>query len=88
MMALKRRWWLRGKMNQLLPANIQLQLDLDVVSDQYYLKEFTEGIDNYQHCHEEFFDYFLDPKPVDLSACLTQYTSQKDTKITSVYIFI
>ena len=57
MMALKRRWWLRGKMNQLLPANIQLQLDLDVVSDQYYLKEFTEGFDNYQHCHEEFLRY-------------------------------
>ncbi len=55
---LGKRWWLRAKMNHLLPENVYTQMDLDLVSDQYYLKEFTEGFDNYRHCNREFLNYF------------------------------
>ncbi len=71
---LKRRWWLRGKMNQLLPKDIRLQLDLDIVSDQYYLKEFTEGLDNYQHCHKEFLRYFKRGLSTDEDSLLREST--------------
>jgi LPS-assembly protein len=34
------RYWFRSKINQALPAEISLKLDLDYVSDRDYLKEF------------------------------------------------
>lgn len=34
------RYWFRSKINQTLPANMDLKMDLDWVSDRDYLKEF------------------------------------------------
>ncbi|MDL1956651.1 MAG: LPS assembly protein LptD [Candidatus Desulfofervidus auxilii] len=54
----KNRWWLRSKQDQMLPGGIYAQLDIDLVSDKDYLKEFTEGLNNYRYCDKEFFRYF------------------------------
>jgi len=54
----KRRWWWRSKQEHVLPGNIYAQLDLDLVSDQDYLREFTEGFNNYRQCNREFLRYF------------------------------
>lgn len=37
------RYWLRGRADQALPADITAKADLDYVSDQDYLREFGEG---------------------------------------------
>lgn len=49
------RYWLRGKMNQPLPAGVTAKLDLDIVSDQDYLHEFRNNADGYKKTN----DYFL-----------------------------
>lgn len=38
------RYWLRSRIDQQLPYNIELKLDTDYVSDQDYLKEFGGGL--------------------------------------------
>jgi len=37
------RYWLRGSHHQKLPSDIQARLDLDIVSDQDYTREFKNG---------------------------------------------
>ncbi|MBW2066404.1 MAG: LPS-assembly protein LptD [Deltaproteobacteria bacterium] len=38
------RYWLRGKADQSTPTDIDVRGDLDLVSDQDYLREFTGGL--------------------------------------------
>ncbi len=38
------RYWLRGRADQKLPFGMDARLDLDYVSDQDYLKEFTQSL--------------------------------------------
>lgn len=45
------RYWLRGRFNQLLPDDIWARGDIDYLSDQDYLKEFSGGL------------YGSDPRP-------------------------
>ncbi len=40
----KTRYWLRGRADQNLPLGMDARVDLDYVSDQDYLKEFTGGL--------------------------------------------
>jgi len=37
------RYWFRTKMDQALPGDVKAMLDLDIVSDQDYLHEFSDG---------------------------------------------
>jgi len=39
----RERWWFRMKSDQELPAGFRAKLDLDLVSDQDYLREFRRG---------------------------------------------
>lgn len=49
------RWWLRGKFDQDLPAGFFLRSDIDLVSDQDYLREFADGPQGFNATN----DYFL-----------------------------
>ena len=44
----KGRYWFRGKADQNLPFEMEARLDVDYVSDQDYLKEFTGGLFGYE----------------------------------------
>ena len=44
----KTRYWFRGKADQKFPLEVQARLDVDYVSDQDYLKEFTRGLFGYE----------------------------------------
>jgi len=57
------RYWLRGKANQLLPGKVDLKLDLDLVSDRDYLREFRSlpnGLDRNRHYFVGEFNRDLD----------------------------
>ncbi|MFO7839340.1 MAG: LPS assembly protein LptD [Desulfosalsimonadaceae bacterium] len=57
------RYWFRMKADQQLPAGVSAQLDLDIVSDQDYLREFDDGITGFDASNEYFesaFDRDLD----------------------------
>jgi len=42
------RYWLRGRADQQLLPDLRARLDLDLVSDQDYLREFEEGLFGYE----------------------------------------
>lgn len=44
----KTRYWFRSKTDQQLPSDIMLRLDLDVVSDQDYLREFYNDLHGFR----------------------------------------
>jgi LPS-assembly protein len=51
------RYWLRGRLNQDLPAGLTARMDLDLVSDQDYLREFERefvGIEERPDIREDF----------------------------------
>lgn len=50
----ERRYWFRGKINQRLPMEVDLKLDLDWVSDRDYLKEFR-GLGNGLNDNRSYF---------------------------------
>jgi LPS-assembly protein len=52
------RYWLRTKADQSLPYDFKAQLDLDVVSDQDYLREFTSGYTGYHETEKNFESQF------------------------------
>lgn len=52
------RWWWRSKQDHILPGDIYVQLDVDLVSDQDYFKEFGGGFNNFYRSQEEFLHYF------------------------------
>ena len=52
------RWWLRLKSDHELPAQFKAKLDLDVVSDQDYLREFYRGYSGYKDSDEYFLKEF------------------------------
>lgn len=70
----KKRWWWRSKQDEVLPGNIYAQLDVDLVSDQDYLREFTEGFDNYRQCNREFLRYFKRGLSTDETSLLREST--------------
>jgi len=62
------RYWLRGKINQNLPWGMTAKVDLDVVSDQDYLREFKNGLNGFDETETVFLrsfsrdvDDFTDP---------------------------
>jgi LPS-assembly protein len=52
------RYWFRMKADQELPWQLTAKLDLDVVSDQDYLREFSDGYTGYQTVNDDFKGYF------------------------------
>ena len=61
--AYSERYWFRSKINQRLPGNIDLKMDLDWVSDQDYLKEFRgtpNGLDRNRRTFLSDFNRDLD----------------------------
>ena len=52
------RYWFRMKLNQKLPKNFTSKLDLDIVSDQDYLKEFSSGYTGYDTTKKIFESEF------------------------------
>jgi LPS-assembly protein len=52
------RYWFRMKHDQTLPWRFSTNLDLDIVSDQDYLKEFKGGYTGYEFTDDYFNDEF------------------------------
>ena len=53
------RWWVRSKYNGWLGSpQLQVKVDLDLVSDQNYLRDFKEGPDGFDSTRQEFLDTF------------------------------
>ena len=52
------RYWFRTKVNQQLPLELKARLDLDIVSDQDYLKEFEVGYSGFNHTKLYFAEAF------------------------------
>jgi LPS-assembly protein len=48
------RYWLRAKADQNLPADFKARLDLDIVSDQDYLREFRSGQNGFTYTQDYF----------------------------------
>lgn len=54
----KNRYWLRSRHNFTLPYDIEGRLDLDLVSDRNYLKEFTMGSTAWDPTNQMFGQFF------------------------------
>ena len=54
----RRRWWFRMKNDQALPAGFKAKLDVDLVSDQDYLREFDSGYSGYKYSDTYFLKEF------------------------------
>jgi len=52
------RWWMRGKMDADLAAGWQLKADLDLASDQNYMREFSSGLSGFEHTRDIFLEEF------------------------------
>lgn len=53
------RWWVRGKYDGWLGSpQWKLKVDLDLVSDQNYLRDFQDGPTGFEDTREEFLDVF------------------------------
>lgn len=48
------RYWFRSKIDQSLPGAVKATLDLDVVSDQDYLHEFSDGYTGFEESRKYF----------------------------------
>jgi LPS-assembly protein len=54
----RNRYWFRMKHNQVLPWHFSAMADLDIVSDQDYLKEFKSGYTGYNDTKDYYNDEF------------------------------
>lgn len=52
-----RRYWLRGKADHTF-ADWQTRLDLDIVSDEDYLREFDNGVTGFERTHNRYLETF------------------------------
>lgn len=64
----RQRWWLRGKFDQEMPAGFFARGDLDLVSDQDYLREFSGGPQSFSATNGYFLKAF--------GRSLQEYTDQ------------
>jgi LPS-assembly protein len=54
----RKRWWFRMKNDQGLPAGFRAKLDMDIVSDQDYLREFRKGYSSFDSTDSYFQEEF------------------------------
>ena len=52
------KYWVRSRHSLDLPLNIEGKLDLDIVSDKNYLKEFKNGSTSYDYTNDIFTKFF------------------------------
>ena len=52
------RWWFRMKSDQELPGGFKAKLDMDLVSDQDYLREFRGGYSDFDNTNDYFEEEF------------------------------
>ncbi|MDR2892768.1 MAG: LPS assembly protein LptD [Deltaproteobacteria bacterium] len=54
------RWWLRGMYDWRMPGDplVRMRADLDLVSDQDFLREFQDGMSGFDFSREELFGEF------------------------------
>ncbi len=53
------RWWLRGMFDSVLPdPNWRIRADLDLISDQDYLSDFTDDFGGFTRTRDSLFDLF------------------------------
>lgn len=86
----KDRYWVRAKVDQNLPAGMTAKLDLDVVSDQDYLKEFQDGVNGFDQTRAYFLqtygrdvDDYTDRvrlNQLNLNRLWSNYTFNADTR--------
>jgi LPS-assembly protein len=81
----ERRYWFRGKINQRLPFQTDLKLDLDWVSDRDYLKEFRGLSNNLNDNRAYFLKEFS--RDVDGETVLTRKNAAVFTKGLGPYQF-
>lgn len=78
------RYWFRMKLDQKLPQNFTTKIDLDIVSDQDYLNEFSSGYSGYD-ATKKYFDSefgrdiddqndFVRENSLNISRIWTQYS--------------
>lgn len=48
------RYWVRGKLDQSLPLDVKMRADVDVASDQDYLKDFSDGYTGFDETRSYF----------------------------------
>lgn len=54
----RKRWWVRARSDQDLPAGFEAKLDVDLVSDQDYLREFDSGYSGYEASDTYYLEEF------------------------------
>lgn len=54
----RKRWWFRMKNDQDLGAGFKAKLDIDIVSDQDYLREFKSGYSGFEDTDEYYLKTF------------------------------
>ncbi|MDO9263307.1 MAG: LPS assembly protein LptD, partial [Desulfosalsimonadaceae bacterium] len=52
------RYWFRTKIDQALPGDVKAALDLDIISDQDYLHEFSDGYTGFNETKDYFNSQF------------------------------
>ncbi len=52
------RWWWRSKQDFTLPEGVKGKMDVDLVSDPYYLREFTSGFSSFKESNRLFRQTF------------------------------
>jgi LPS-assembly protein len=76
------RWWWRSKYNgNLGDPRWKTLMDLDVVSDQNYLREFKAGLQGYRRSRDEFIKQFgrdIDPMDSDTRTSTAQVSRSYD----------
>ncbi len=52
------RYWLRGKADQLFAGEWQTRLDIDIVSDEDYLRDFDSGVTGFDNTYTRYLKTF------------------------------
>jgi LPS-assembly protein len=79
------RYWFRMKADQSLPHEFTAKLDLDVVSDQDYLREFTSGYTGYHETKNYFESQF--GRDIDDKNDAIRENSLNISRIWTIYSF-
>jgi len=81
----RNRWWIRGKIDQYLPLDIMTMLDLDLVSDRDYLREFDDGLTGFTKTNQALLNNF-GRSLADKTALIRESTAQVNRRWTNFYL--
>ncbi|CAN2039851.1 LPS-assembly protein [Candidatus Magnetomoraceae bacterium gMMP-15] len=74
----KNRYWFRMKHDQELPLGFAANLDLDIVSDQDYLREFKKGYSGFKQTKEYYKNFGRDVEDEDEPVRLNRLNFRKN----------